>query len=70
MSVEAVAEVQVAKGILPAEYGGVVGGQINFITRSGTNQFHGSAFENYQDEAFFARDTFLPSTSRKPEGPV
>jgi len=67
MSVEAVAEVQVAKGILPAEYGGVVGGQINFITRSGTNQFHGTAFENYQNEAFFARDTFLPSTSRKPQ---
>ena len=67
MSVEAVAEVQVAKGILPAEYGGVVGGQINFITRSGTNQFHGSAFENYQNEAFFARDTFLPSTSRRPQ---
>jgi hypothetical protein len=67
MSVEAVAEVQVVKGILPAEYGGVVGGQINFITRSGTNQFHGSAFENYQNEAFFARDTFLPATSAKPK---
>ena len=66
MSIEAVAEVQVIKGILPAEYGGVVGGQVNFLTRSGTNQFHGSAFENYQNEAFFARDTFLPATSAKP----
>jgi hypothetical protein len=67
MSVDAVAEVQVIKGILPAEYGGVVGGQINFLSRSGTNQIHGSAVENYQNEAFFARDTFLPSTSAKPE---
>ena len=67
MSVEAVAEVQVVKGILPAEYGGVVGGQINFLSRSGTNQIHGSAFENYQNEAFFARDTFLPATSAKPK---
>ncbi len=67
MSVEAVAEVQVLKGILPAEYGGVVGGQVDFLTRSGTNQFHGSAFENYQNEAFFARDTFLPAASAKPK---
>jgi hypothetical protein len=35
MSIEAVAEVQVVKGILPAEYGGVVGGQVNMLTRSG-----------------------------------
>src|SRR5262245_61918603 len=44
LSVEAVAEVQVAKGVLPAEYGGSIGGQVNMITRSGTNQFHGSLF--------------------------
>ncbi len=67
MSVDAVAEVQIVKGILPAEYGGVVGGQVNFITRSGANQFHGSAIENYQNEAFFARDTFLPAASAKPK---
>lgn len=66
MSIDAVAEVQVIKGILPAEYGGVVGGQVNILSRSGTNQFHGSAIENYQNEAFFARDTFLPSTKAKP----
>ncbi len=66
MSIDAVAEVQVIKGILPAEYGGVVGGQVNVLSRSGTNQFHGSAIENYQNEAFFARDTFLPATKAKP----
>jgi hypothetical protein len=67
MSIEAVAEVQVVKGILPAEYGGVVGGQINMISRSGTNAFHGSAFENYQGDMLFARDPFLPSTQAKPK---
>jgi len=66
MSIDAVAEVQVVKGVLPAEYGGVVGGQINILSRSGTNQFHGSAIENYQNEAFFARDTFLPASKAKP----
>ena len=38
------------KGVLPAEYGGVVGGELNMLTRSGTNDFHGSLFENWQDE--------------------
>jgi outer membrane receptor protein involved in Fe transport len=67
LSVEAVAEVQVAKGVLPAEYGGSIGGQVNMITRSGTNQFHGSLFENFQSDAFASRDPFLPSTTPKPE---
>jgi len=67
MSIEAVAEVQVVKGILPAEYGGVVGGQVNMLTRSGTNQFHGSLFENWQDESILARDPFLPASQPKPD---
>jgi outer membrane receptor protein involved in Fe transport len=67
MSVEAVAEVQVVRGVLNAEYGGSIGGQVNMITRSGTNQFHGSVVENFQHDAFSSRDPFLPSTTAKPE---
>src|SRR3982074_2893753 len=37
LSVEAVAEVQVVKGVLAAEYGGSIGGGVNKITRSGAN---------------------------------
>src|SRR5712691_9362281 len=66
LSVEAVAEVQVVKGVLAAEYGGSIGGQVNMITRSGTNQFHGSLLENFQNEAFSARNPFLPATTPKP----
>jgi carboxypeptidase family protein/TonB-dependent receptor-like protein len=66
MSVESVAEVQVIKGVLAAEYGGSIGGQVNMITRSGTNQFHGSLLENFQSDAFSARDPFLPATTPKP----
>src|SRR5687767_7005546 len=66
MSVESVAEVQVAKGVLPAEYGGSIGGQVNMITRSGTNQFHGSLLHNFQSDAFASRDPFLPATTAKP----
>ena len=67
MSVEAVAEVQVVRGVLNAEYGGSIGGQVNMITRSGTNQFHGSLAENFQHDVFSSRDPFLPSTTAKPE---
>ena len=66
MSLDAIAEIQVVKGVLPAEYGNVAGGQINVISRSGTNQFHGSAFFNLQNEKWNARDFF--STSEKPTG--
>ena len=66
LSVESVAEVQVAKGVLPAEYGGSIGGQVNMITRSGTNQFHGSVLHNFQSDKFASRDPFLPATTAKP----
>src|SRR5262245_28088676 len=65
MSLDSIAEVQIVKGVLPAEYGGVAGGQINVISRSGTNSFHGSAFYSLQDEKFNARPFFAPA---KPVG--
>jgi hypothetical protein len=65
MSIDAVQEVQIIKGVLPAEYGGVVGGQVNMISRSGTNTFRGSAFENSQNQIFNARSFF--STTPKPK---
>jgi outer membrane receptor protein involved in Fe transport len=61
MSIEAVGEVQIVKGILPAEYGGTAAGQINILSRSGGNELHGSLLENYQGEEFFARNPFLSS---------
>jgi hypothetical protein len=59
LSLEAISEVSTVKGVLPAEYGGVLGGQVNVLTRSGTNNFHGSLFENFQAENLNARDPFL-----------
>jgi outer membrane receptor protein involved in Fe transport len=66
MSLDSISEVQIVKGVLPAEYGGVAGGQINVISRSGTNQFHGSAFYSGQNEKFNARSFF--SSTQKPVG--
>ena len=66
MSLDSIAEVQIVKGVLPAEYGGVAGGQINVISRSGTNNFNGSAFYSGQNEKLNARDFF--STAQQPVG--
>ncbi len=66
MSIEAVAEVQVVKGVLPAEYGAATGGQVNMITRSGTNAFHGSLFENWQNDILFARYPWLGDVPKPP----
>src|SRR3954469_22241300 len=59
VSLESVQEVETTKGVLPAEYGQVLGGNVNIITTSGTNQFHGSAFENFQNSFLNSRLQFL-----------
>jgi hypothetical protein len=66
MSLDSIAEVQVVKGVLPAEYGGVAGGQVNVISRSGTNTFSGSVFHNFQSPSMNARSFF--STTPKGTG--
>lgn len=63
LSLESIQEVQVVKGVIPAEYGQALSGNINVITRSGTNQYHGSLFYNYQGASLAARHQF---TSTKP----
>ena len=42
-----VQEIEVKSGGLPAEYGRTTGGILNVLTKSGGNQFHGSAFGFY-----------------------
>ena len=44
-----------------AEYGRVGGGVLQITTKSGTNAFHGSAFEYYRTAGFFAADQFTQS---------
>jgi hypothetical protein len=43
-SVDAIGQVQVISANAPAEYGNVLGGDILYQTKAGTNHFHGSAF--------------------------
>jgi len=53
-SLEAVAEVQVITNQFSAEYGRASGGRVNLRTRSGSQQFRGSAFYFFKDEALNA----------------
>ena len=53
-SVEAITEFAVQSSNYSAEYGQVLGGLYNFTTKSGTNQPHGSVYEEFTNEALNA----------------
>jgi len=55
-SVDSIGEFKVLRSLYPAESGRSGGGQVNIVTRSGGNEFHGSAFEFIRNEAFNAND--------------
>src|SRR5262249_28517500 len=53
---DGIAEIRVSEINNTAEFGG--SSDITTITKGGTNQFHGGIFENHQNSAFAARNTF------------
>ena len=57
-SYESIQEFQIIQHRWTAEQGRAVGGIVNVITKSGTNQFRGSFFANFRDEALRAFDFF------------
>ena len=56
LGVDAIGEFSVLTGNFPAEYGKSSGGVINAITKSGTNQIHGSAYEFMRNSAVDAKE--------------
>jgi hypothetical protein len=58
---EAVQEFRVVNNSFGAEYGRAVGGIVNIITKSGTNELHGSVYEYFQNSATDARSLLQPA---------
>jgi hypothetical protein len=66
LGVEAIQEFSVVTNSAPASYGRTSGGVINSITRSGTNELHGSAYEFLRNSALDARNFFDTTASPPP----
>jgi len=65
LGVDAIQEFSVLTSNYSAEYGKTSGGVVNAITRSGTNEFHGSAYEFLRNSALDARNYFEDPTVGK-----
>jgi hypothetical protein len=59
-NLDSIAEFRIILSNAGAEYGNYSGGQINVLTKSGTNQFHGSAFEFVRNSDFDTRYFYSP----------
>jgi len=55
-SLDAIKELNVATAAYSAEFGRALGGVVNAVTKSGTNEFHGDAFYLIRDDLWLARD--------------
>jgi hypothetical protein len=62
ISSDAIAEFRVNSSLYSAEFGGVAGGQGDVVSKSGSNNWHGSAFEFFRNDKLDARSPFDPST--------
>ncbi|MGB6524420.1 MAG: carboxypeptidase regulatory-like domain-containing protein [Candidatus Acidiferrales bacterium] len=56
ISEDAVEEYRVNSALYDVEYGTQAGGQINVVTKSGTNDYHGTLFGYFRNSIFDARD--------------
>ena len=65
-SVDAIQEFKILTGIFPAEYGRNSGSQVIVTTKSGTNGYHGTAFEFLRNQVLDAENYFTPANSAKP----
>jgi hypothetical protein len=64
ISTDTIAEFRVNTTLYSAESGSGAGGQINLVSKSGTNQYHGSVFEFFRNDKMDARNPF--DTSKQP----
>jgi hypothetical protein len=60
--IASVTEVRVDTGTFAAEHGHVSGAIVNIVTRAGTDEFRGEAFEMFRHDALNARNFFVPAS--------
>lgn len=59
VSVDALEEFKIQTSTFAPEFGRSPGGQVQILTRSGTNDFHGTFFEYFRNDAVDAKDWFV-----------
>ena len=62
---ETIQEFKVQTSLYDATFGRGAGGSVQAVTRSGTNEFHGAAYEYFRDDAFNANNPFLKAAGVK-----
>ena len=62
-SVDAISEFVTLRGTYEAEFGRSASGQVNVVTRSGTNAWHGGAYEFFRNDLFNANNYFNKNTA-------
>jgi len=68
-SVDALRELTVTQAVPPAEYNRTTGGFENFVTKSGSNSFHGSAYDIFRNTALDANNWFNGGREAQSCGP-
>src|SRR5580704_17847251 len=63
--IDTLAEYKIDNSSFPAQYGRNSGAIVNLATRSGTNDYHGEAFEFFRNNDLDARNFFNPALSSK-----
>ncbi|HEY1525941.1 MAG TPA: TonB-dependent receptor [Candidatus Angelobacter sp.] len=58
VSVDALQEFRIQTSTYAPEFGRTPGGQVSIVTRAGTNQFHGTAFDYFRNDVLDAADWF------------
>jgi Carboxypeptidase regulatory-like domain/TonB dependent receptor len=66
-SIEAISEINIQSNTYTAEVGRTAGGVINIITKSGTNNFHGSAYEYFRNDVLNANPFNFGTKLPKPK---
>ncbi len=65
--VDAIREFEVLTSVYDASFGRNAGAQVNVVLRSGSNRWHGSAYEFFRNAVFDARNFFAPPAEADPK---